>query len=646
MEQQPIRAYQIAEFTLDLDRHRLTRGDRVPVPLSGRAFEVLAYLVANRDRIVTKRELMDAVWPRIIVEENNLTQAISFLRRTLGDSREVPRFILTMAGRGYRFVGDAIPVTERVADSTAPLPSPVTPSSTNDAAVAAAVTTTPAPVALHAGESRAPALRSRRTLLLGAGAAAVAAAAAGVWWFNLRRPARVPASIAVLPFKPLLSTSRNEAVEIGVTELLINRLSILPGVVVRPLSSVRRYASPEQDPLQAGHALGVAAVVDGYVQVHEDSVRLTARLLDVATGESLWAGNYTERMADFFAVQDALATQLLSALAVPVPQQARRQLLAHSTADAEAWRLYANGRYQLERRDPAGLSRAREYFQAAERRDPKFALAITGLSEAWALAGAFGILPPAEAFGEARRAAQRALAIDPQLAPALVALGHVKTQLDLDFRGGRALYERALTLAPNAAWTYAFLALNTTQSGSVTDALDDIARAQALEPAAIPFMALGGLIRYFARQFEASRRQLSGILESAPGAVLAEQFLARVLLVLGRAPDVIRMLKGHNVPTPGSPSTLGRAYALVGNEAAARAEIARLEDQGASGFGVAFDVALIHLALGDRQLALAALERAVGDHSQMIGYVNVEPALDPIRAEPRFRAVVARVGLA
>jgi tetratricopeptide (TPR) repeat protein len=345
-------------------------------------------------------------------------------------------------------------------------------------------------------------------------------------------------------------------------------------------------------------------------------------------------------------LQDSLASQLVDALASDVPLDARRRLVAHSTSDAEAWQLYANGRYQLQLRDPRGFLSAKEYFLAAERLDPRFALATTGLSEAWALAAVFGMVPPVAAFAEARGAAQRALAIDPQLPQAFVALGHVKTQFDHDFEGGRSLYRQELALAPDAAGTYANLALNTAQSATISSALDYINRAQALEPAAMPFMAIGGFIEYFARRYDSARRRLNGVLESAPDAVLPRQFLARVLLALGQGRAVLGLLDGRNETAPGSFSNLGRAYAQVGEVDAARAEIARAEDLGAQGFGVGFDLALMHLSLGENHQALAALERAVDDHSQMIGYLNVEPALDPIRADGRFRAVAKRIGLA
>ena len=159
-------------------------------------------------------------------------------------------------------------------------------------------------------------------------------------------------------------------------------------------------------------------------------------------------------------------------------------------------------------------------------------------------------------------------------------------------------------------------------------------------------MQLGGWIRYHAREFDAARQRLSGIVKSAPDAVLARQFLARVLLAQDDAAGALRLLEGWNKLAPGSYSTLGRAYAKAGNVDAARAEIARVEAEGSKGFGVGFDLALLYLALGEREKALHALERAPEDRSQMVGYINVEPALDPIRDEPRLRAVARAVGLA
>jgi tetratricopeptide (TPR) repeat protein len=308
--------------------------------------------------------------------------------------------------------------------------------------------------------------------------------------------------------------------------------------------------------------------------------------------------------------------------------------------------LYANGRYQLERRDPEGIDRAKQFFRDAVERDPRFASAIVGLSEACALSGVFSMVPPVPAFEEARSAAKRALALQPNLPSALAAMGHVLTQRDRKWSDGRQLYERSLRMAPNAAWSHAWLALNLVQSDAPTAAIEHMTRARQLEPAVVPFMSLRGWILYHSRDFAGARRQLQDILDAAPGAVLPRHFLARLLLAENDAPGAMRLLEGRNESAPGSYSNLGRAYAMVGNVDGARAEIARVEAEGRKGFGVGYDLALLHLALGDREAAFSALERGIDDCSQMLGYINVDPALDPIRDEPRVRAVARRIGLA
>ena len=372
-------------------------------------------------------------------------------------------------------------------------------------------------------------------------------------------------------------------------------------------------------------------------------MRLTARLIDVADGRALWSGDFTERLDDFFAVQDSLASQVASALSALGPGVAQRRLPGYGTRDADAWQLYANGRYQLQKRDEAGLRQARSLFEAAERLDPKFALASAGLSEAWAVAAVWGIEPPSPAMYAARQAAERAIRSDENLPDAHLALGHVLTQYELSFAAARALYQRALALDPKSAYAHALMALNLTQSGRFDAALDHIGHAQALEPAALPFQAMAGFVLYFAGRTEESARKLGQLVQSAPAAVMPRQFYARTLLQRNDARGVIKLLEGHNDPAPGAFSSLARAYAMTRRNEEAQAEIARVEALGERGFGVGFDLALVHLALGDRDRALAAIERAVDDHSQMVGYLKVEPALEPVRSDPRFDAVARRI---
>ncbi len=652
-------AYVFEGFRLDLARRRLTDPTGNTVPLSGRAYDVLAYLVVNRARVVSKDEIMRAVWPRVVVEENNLNQAIYVLRRALLDSRGTPRFIVTVAGRGYQFIADAHPETSAppitgpassaaavvLAASTAPVDESAAPASAPES-FNVKLDMTDAVALAPKGSAEVPLAprRSRRWLLLaGAAAAGVAGLA---WWLRARPPATgIPSKVAVLPFKPLLEPDANAAVEFGITETMINRLGVLPGVVVPPLSSVRRYEGAGVDPLQAGRELGVDAVLDGHIQIDGKRLRLTARLIDTDDGHALWAGQFNEPIDDFFAVQESLADQVVRALAVELSPEQRNRLTRRDTASPEAWQLYLNGRYQTSLRTRDGLLRGLEFFEAAARRDPTFALPQVGIADVLTIQGVFGLRAPLSVFPRARAAAERAIALDDELAEAYAALGHIQVQFDRDWREGERLYRHSLALRPNQAMCTLLLANCLMMQGRSEEALKEGRRAQAIEPADVAYAANLGILLTFSRMYDLAYEQLTGLFDSAPQNPLVRNHLARVLSLRGEPDAAIGLLEGFDAPAPGNFSNLGRAYALAGRTADAHRELDRLRALGAKGFGVGYDAALIHAALGDRESALAGLEDGMTDHSQMILFLNVEPGFDAIRGDPRFRSVSARLGL-
>ena len=644
MNASPLRAYRFGQFRVDLLRQQLTGADGAVAGLSARAYDVLIYLLEHRDRVVSKNELMKAVWPRSVVEENNLNQAVTILRRALGDRRDSAQFVHTVAGRGYRFIGE---VSEESKPETAAT-APETAAAGTEANAREPPAALPSPLAMPSPrESVATPHAPRRRVLLGLGAAAVAAA--GVAWLLRSRdtteatgPLR---SLAVLPFRPLVEGSSDPALEIGIADTLITRLSTLPGLIVRPLSSVRSYAAADQDPVHAGRELDVEAVLEGHVLIRSNRVRVTARLLEISDGTALWSGSFEEPLDQFFAAQDALAGQVVSALQIEMTDRDRLQLLDHPTDNVEAWQLYLNGRHSWERKTPEAFYRAIEYYEAAEKLDPAFALAAVGQADAWAVLGVFHVLPTAQAFGRAGAAAERALAIAPELPEALAAMGHVLVHGRRDWQGGERLYRRALKAKPRFAQAHMWLANDCAFQGRLSEALAGARHAQQLEPLSLTFAANVGLILYVIRDYASALAQLTPLVEAAPEFALARNHLARVLLAKGSPEKAIAVLGGKSSPAPGGLATLGRAFAATGQRELATAEIRRLEERAARGIGVGCDLALIHVALGDRDRALDAVERGLRDGSQMTCFLNLEPGFDPIRNDPRFRAVSRAVGL-
>jgi len=630
-------AYVFEGYRLDLGRRRLSDPEGRTLPLSARAYDVLAYLVEHRTRMVGKDELLKAVWSRVVVEENNLNQAIYNIRKVLGDSREAPRFIVTIAGRGYQFIAETQVEAGDAATQRKPLPEPH-----------ATATDQPTPPQPSPATFESPALprRSRRWLLVAGGAAVAGAASAALWLREPRHRKGLPATMAVLPFKPLLEPDANAAIELGITETTINRLSELPGIVVSPLSSVRRFTGAGVDPLEAGRTLGVAAVLDGHVQVDKDRLRLTARLLDVRDGRSLWSGRFNEPLGDFFAIQESIASQVVRALSVELSDEQRSRLARRDTVDPEAWQLYLNGRYHWDRKTEEGFLRSIEFYEAAAKRDPAFALPHVGLADALAVLGVFDMRPPAAVFPPSRLAAQRAVELDDRLAEAHASLGHVAVQFDRNWREGERLYRIALELRPSYAQAVMWLANNHLVQGRIPEALSEARHAQLLEPMSLTFAANVGLVLSYTGRLDAAYRQLIGLHEAAPQSALVRHHLARVHIFRGEPAEAIRLLEGFKARAPQGLSNLGRAYALAGRTEDARAEIARLHGLGRQGLGVGNYLALIHAALGEREPALAALELGLEDHSQQMGFLNLDPGIEILRDEPRFRAVMEQVGLA
>ena len=422
-------------FIVDVRRRLLLRRESgEAVALNAKAFDTLLYLAQHPGEVLDKDTLLAAVWPGVVVEENSLAQNISALRQSLGESHGENRYIATVPRRGYRFVAEVHPRSD--------LP-------------AALVTPAPAP----AGSSPAPARSKPWTIT--AAVLVVALILGAVWFWRMDRqkvesaasPGALPA-LAVLPFKPLVLTEREESLELGMTDSLIARLSELDGHVVRPLSSVRRYAAPDQDPLAAARALDAHLVLDGFLQHSAGRLRVTTRLLDVKDGRQLWAGSFDENFTTIFEVQDTIARRVSEALRAPLSDRAARRWERGSTQNPAAYLAHANGKLAWSRLTGQSLNQAIVEFEKALALDPRYALAHVGIADSYATLGVFGVLAPHDAYPRARRAAQQALEIEPDLAAAHATLGHVSVQHDLDWVSGMAEYDRAIALDAGYARTY------------------------------------------------------------------------------------------------------------------------------------------------------------------------------------------------
>lgn len=615
---QPQLRYEFGDFILVPRQQSLwRRGTDVAIPLSGKAFDTLVYLVQHPGEALDKEDLLRALWPGVIVEENSLAQVISTLRQVLGETRGENRYIATIARKGYRFVA---PVSHGVAAD----------------AVTFQVTPTVAP-------SPPPRLL--------AGIAVFLLVIAAMVFLSRRNDVAGPVqtssatqTLAILPFKPLLPAHGDESLQLGMTESLIAHLGHDRARSISPLSSVRRYADEDRDAIEAGRELGVQSVLEGSLQRSGERLRVSVRLLRVTDGQQLWAQTFDQDFTTIFDVQDAIAARITEALPAYATAGHSRPAAAQ-TRDPEAYSLYTSGRFSWMRQTEISLISAIAFFERAIARDPNYALAYTGLADSYALLGVLGIRAPREVFPKARHAAEQALSISPDLASAHSALGHVLAQYDHDWLGAVRAYNRAFQLDPRVALNHHRRALLYAMQGDTEGALAASARAQQLEPLWLQAKAAACTFLYYARRYDESIALAKEVLALDERVENARGALIRDLIATGDYVQAIAELDRRPLLVPGSNAFRAQALALSGQTEAARAELERVLDASTQRYVPAYDFALIYAALGDHGKAFRSLENAMQDRSTLLVFLAREPMFDALHADPRFDALVQRIGI-
>src|SRR5688572_26694524 len=421
MKQDGTNIYDFDEFRLNPQKRLLSRSDGTVIPLMPKAFDTLLYLVENSGRVIDKDEMFREVWPDTIVEENNLTQNISILRKTFGEKPGQHRFIVTVPGRGYRFVAD---VRSRL-DSGTTLPAETPPSDKEFEPIAGA----------------------GRYWFATLGLITLICLVSLGFYFLSNSPAKEDPirSIAILPFKPLTPDNRNESMELGMADSLISRLSE-GELIVRPLFSVRRFTSPDEDPIAAGRDLAVDAVLDGSIQVSPEQIRVSARLFRIADGKQIWSEQFDEQRTNIFQIQDSIADRVARALDT--------QLSGKTTSrpsSLEAYESYMLGRVHAMRLVLPEVEKGISYFERSISADPNYAPAYVGIAEAQRALVMSNDLDPRTAFAKAKGAASRAVELDPNIGESHLALGMIAFVYDWDWQVAEKHLARAVELNPNDA---------------------------------------------------------------------------------------------------------------------------------------------------------------------------------------------------
>ena len=607
------RFYRFGAHELDGQRRLLSTPEGA-VAITGRVFDLLLYLVENAERVVPKAELMSAVWKDVVVEENNLTQTISSLRKALGDTPEEPRFIVTVPGRGYRFIALLNPAAAEV---PAPPPPP----------------------------SRPPRKDARLMYV----SAALIALVACAWMYN-RWSQSEPGikAIAVLPFRPLLPEPRDAALELGMADTLILRLSNGHDLVVRPISAVRRYAGIEQDARSAGRELGVDAVLDGSISRSGDSVRVTARLIRVTDGASLWGGQFDERWSSVFSVQDSIAAQVATALELRLTSTERQRLTRRDTTDDEAYRLYLLGRLHWSRLVPPDIYQSIDYFRQALTRDPNYALAYAGLAESYRALAISADVRPTDTLPQAKSAALTALRLDPQLHEAQATLCFISVWYDWNWPAAEEQCKHALESNPNSSEAHRAYSILLSDLGRHEEAIREARRSRELDPRSLVTNALEAHVLLYAGRSQEALQRTDSILAMDSRFWIAWLFRGKTLLSLGKLPEALTAFeKARDFSNENSEalSLIGYTLAVSGRTADAQTMLEQLLARAANQYVPPFNIAMVYNGLGQKTATLDWLDRAYADRDVRLTFLRIEHKWDSLRSEPRFAALAQRMKL-
>lgn len=660
-------SYRFGDFTVDTDQGILLRHGSV-LPLRPKVFETLLILVENSGRLIKKDELMSRLWPASFVEESNLTFNIKELRKALADDARQPRYIETVARRGYRFIAE---VEEVLTDSntigrqvthrfeTLDARSAIGAQGVSDSDTGKTGKIEPGfdksvQPETDLAKKKGSGINVRKTALAVGAVAIVLILSGWLLWPRISfraQPSGKRVMLAVLPFKNLTGDAAQEYFSDGLTEEMIAQLGNLDpqqfGIIAR--TSVMHYKNSQKQLDQIGRELGVEYVLEGSVRRDSDRVRIAAQLIQVRDQTHIWSRQYDRDLRGLLVLQREIgyeiANQIKLALGNKKPIEPSRQPLP-SAATYEAYELCLKGRFFWNKRTVEGFEQAIEYFQRAIERDPNYAPAYVGLANCYALIGGYSARPQTDFISKARAAALRALAIDEGSAEAHTALALIVQNYDWDWRTAEKEFRRAIELNPNYATAHHWYAEHLMWQGRFDEALHQSEQARLLDPLSLIIGADNAAILYYSRQYERAIEKCRTVLEMEPTFPRAHHIMIMAYIQEGKFADALTDIEKHypNLGVTWNWSELTYAYGRSGQDSQARRALEMLLEMNRRQQVDAEAFIRAYVGLDDKEQAFAWLEKAYSQRSNVLTSLKVEPRYDPLRNDPRFQDLMRRVG--
>jgi TolB-like protein/DNA-binding winged helix-turn-helix (wHTH) protein/Flp pilus assembly protein TadD len=625
-------------FELDLHAGEL-RKHGLRVHLQEQPFQVLATLLEQPGEVVTRETLQKKLWPAdtFVDFDHGLNKAISKIREALSDSAASPRFVETVARRGYRFLAEV-----KVADA-APVRSPE-------------FATLPRPLAEArdrpelAGEPAIPKyLLSSLAWKILAFVLLLLVASLSSWKLHSwSRPSLVIRSLAVLPLESLSNDASQDYFADGMTDELIADLGQISALRVISRTSVMAYKHTRKPLPQIARELNVDAVVEGTVLRSGDQVRITAQLIEASADKHLWSQSYQGELRDTLALQNQVARAIADQIRINVNPQEQAALKSVKVVNPQAYESFLKGRYFWNKRTADGLKVALAYFNQAIDEDPRYAQAYSGLADTYSLLGdwQYAVMTPREALPKAKAAAIKALELDSTLGEAHNSLAFCLDGFDWDFDSAGKEFRRAIELNPGYATAHHWYAWHLSLLGRYDEAIVEMREAENLDPLSLIINADLAELLVLAHSYDESIRQSRKTIEMDPNFALAHNQLAQAYLQKHMNDEAVAELQKAEQLSGGGPTimaNLARAYAASGKRSEALKLLSDLKKRSNSIYSHGSEIAVIYAALGDTDQAMNWLEK--GYEERFNPGVLLRPGFDPLRSDPRFQDLVRRIGL-
>lgn len=642
-----------AEFELDSTGGELRRNGR-PVKLERIPMQLLCLLISRRGEVVTRDQIIEHVWGKDVFldTDNGINTAVRKVRIALHDDSDRPRFILTLPGRGYRFVGEPLNLSEDPSVSPPASPSPESP---------AASQPTSQPTSNQERATLGSALgslKSTRPAMLWGGVLLVCAATillGSFHWISSRRNQARPgrAMLAVLPFQNMSGDPTQDYFADGMTEEMITQLGAMNpeglGVIAR--TSAMHYKHTSEDVAHIAQELGADYVLEGSVRRSGNQVRVTAQLIQTRDQTHLWAQDYDRQMSDVLEIQTSIAATIAGKIRVTLP-------VANGPAgpvNTAAYESYLRGTQDLEQRTQPSLRSAMAELTQAVGLDPQYAAAWAELSRTYSLSPVFGVLPARDAMPKARDAALRAIALNERSPVAHCTLAFVKAHYDFDWSGAEREFQSAIALNPSDPYSHLFYSNSfLSPLGRHDEAIAQMKTAAALDPLSFPVQSFFGRTLVWAGHIDEALLQFAKANQISPNSALGHMRLAHTYSSMARYEDAIAEEEKARILTGESPEAAvakGRQLRNSFRQRGARGyweqqlNLIQLHDNLPESYTGSYGLAVLYTQLADRERAMTALNQALTERDLRLTEIGIEPLFNPLRTDPSFNDFETRVGL-